>query len=439
MVKKIVRVTLVVFVLIAVAVGVFIILKYEFPKNQQNKINDKLFGLLQFKKAEILEIFTYGTCLNISGKLSNISKDNFESARLVITDGTDYERTYKLNSKIVDGNLIFSSDKINSGLIIDELETKEYYIFLRLSLNNSVEPQYYTFTNTSEYKDIEYYTITRNNINRKADIKFADKTYKEKEYNCLTISLKEGTLPEETYDIIVDAGHGGKDTGERVGGDTEAGIALEYAELLKERLEEKGLKVKLTRDKSNEDNYTYTNMYDMNGRITIACETKAKYMLSIHINNGLNNLKGLEIYAPCKSDLKLAESMSTKIKSISSIEFSNNKSFKESDGVYVKNFTPNVIKEYENTASKKGYVPYPLTVDTPYLYTIREVGGIATNAYVDGRNTDYSSNRHYKSNQGIECYQLELGYIKNDLEIIKNEKEQYVQAISEAILENINK
>ena len=102
----------------------------------------------------------------------------------------------------------------------------------------------------------------------------------------------------------------------------------------------------------------------------------------------------------------------------------------------MRNFTQSVINEYTNTANKKGYEPYKITLDTPYLYTIREVGGIATNAYVDGRNTSYSANPFYQSNQGIECYQIEMGYIKNDLEILKNEMEQYVTAISEAILEN---
>ena len=106
------------------------------------------------------------------------------------------------------------------------------------------------------------------------------------------------------------------------------------------------------------------------------------------------------------------------------------------NGVYVRNFTKQVIKEYENTANRKGYEPYNITLDTPYLYTIREVGGIATEAYVDGRNTSYAANKYYNSNQGIECYQLELGYIKNDLEIIKNEEDESTKAIAEVINNN---
>ena len=86
--------------------------------------------------------------------------------------------------------------------------------------------------------------------------------------------------------------------------------------------------------------------------------------------------------------------------------------------------------------SPRAYEPYNITTDTPYVYTRREVGGIATGAYVDGRNKDYSKNEYYNSNHGIECYQIELGYIKKDLEIIQNEKQNYISAITEAICNN---
>ena len=70
-----------------------------------------------------------------------------------------------------------------------------------------------------------------------------------------------------------------------------------------------------------------------------------------------------------------------------------------------------------------------------YLYTIREVGGIATGAYVDGRNTAYGKNEYYNSNQGIECYQIEMGYMNSDLQKVIEEEEDIAYAISEAIAE----
>ena len=123
------------------------------------------------------------------------------------------------------------------------------------------------------------------------------------------------------------------------------------------------------------------------------------------------------------------------IKENTSIDYSSNDSYKKGDGVYVKNFNKQVIEQYAKTAEERGYEPYPLDNQTPYLYTIREVGGIATNAYVDGRNTSFGANKYYKSNIGIECYQIELGYIKTDLEKLLSEKEQYTKAIADAIIQ----
>lgn len=39
---------------------------------------------------------------------------------------------------------------------------------------------------------------------------------------------------------------------------------------------------------------------------------------------------------------------------------------------------------------------------------LRETGGIATKAYVDGRNPNYGKNMFYNSNIGVEAYLLEL-------------------------------
>lgn len=438
MIKKIIKTIILILAIIGFVLGISMAVKKTIPKNNQKKIDENVFSSLQQKEAEITEFYTYGRAINIKGTLSNIKKDNFESAKIIIKDGKEYEKTYKLKHEFDGDTLIFSSDEeINSGIILDNLELGKYYIILRIKMNNSVNPKLYSLKNASGQEKIKYYSITKNNENKGIEINFDTKNYNKVDYTYFSVNVNKETLPDDVYDIVIDAGHGGKDTGEKKGTDTESDITLEYAKKIKELLEQDGLKVKLTRDDENTSDYTYTNMYDEDGRITIACESKAKYMLSLHINNGYDNLKGVEIYSPCKSNLNFAEDLANSIVSDSSLDFSNNNSFKKLDGVYVRNFTKSVIKEYENTANKKGYAPYNITTDTPYLYTIREVGGIATNAYVDGRNTEYDVNKYYKSNQGIECYQIELGYIKNDLEIIKNEQETIVNAIVNAVKENI--
>lgn len=437
MLKNFLKGLVIILMLIGIGYGISITVEREIPEKNAKMAEVNIYNKIQTRSAELTNFYTYGKAFNITGKISNISKDNLENVKIVITDGLDYEQSYTLNYNFEDAYLVFSSDnEINNGIILDNLSDGKYYILLKLTLNNSIEPRYYSFSNSSTYNSLDYYTITKENSNKKAEISFSDKTYNGKEYKLSSIEIEETILPENIYDIVIDAGHGGSDVGEKVSSITEADLTLEYAKLLKENLEANGYKVKLTRDDNNTGTYTYTNMYDSNGRISIACSSKAKLMISFHVNNGYDNFNGFEIYAPCKSNLNFAGEMADKIKNSSSILFSNNTSFKKRDGVYVRNFTNNVIKDFESTAKKKGYEPYNITTDTPYLYTIREVGGIATGAYVDGRNKDYSKNEYYNSNHGIECYQIELGYIKKDLEIIQNEKQNYISAITEAICNN---
>ena len=437
MIKKLLKIVVLAMIAIGIIYGIGITIKKQVPNASQKEIESKIFNMIQTKTANITSFYTYGRALNLKGEISGVNEDNFESVKLLITDGIEYEKEYKLNYELEKNNLKFiSSEEINSGLIIDELEGEEYFILLRLKLNNSIEPKYYSFSNTSDLKDIEYYTVTKDGKNKNAQIGFEEKEFNKQTYKLLKISLKEESLPEYVYDIVIDAGHGGTDKGENAGGITEADVTLEYAKLLKTSLENAGYKVCLTRDDDNTNSYNYTNMYDRDGRITKACASKAKLMISLHINQGKNDLKGFEIYCPCNSNLEFAKELANKINEKSSIEFSNSNSFKLFDGVYMRNFTKLEIKSFASTASQKGYEPYPITTSTPYLYTIRETGGIATGAYVDGRNTTYSANRYYDSNQGLECYQIELGYIKNDLNIITDEKENYIEAITETICNN---
>ena len=265
---------------------------------------------------------------------------------------------------------------------------------------------------------------------------FKEEEVKNRTYKYLTFSLENSILPDDTYDIVIDAGHGGKDRGEFSNGVSEANLTLEYAKMLKEALEAKGYKVAMTRTDENNDTYTYNNMYGQNGRIGLACQTHAKLMISLHVNSGFIALNGAEVYCPCNSDITFAKDLANKIVEKTSIEYSSNNTNKVANGVYVEGYTEKNIKELAESAKNKGYEPYAITTDTTYKYTIREVGGLATNAYVDGRNPAYEKNPYYNSPSGIECYQLELGYIKTDLDKLLSEKAAYVEAISEAIENN---
>lgn len=437
MIRKIFKVIIICLIIFGIIQGVRISFQRLFPNITLKKAEENIVNKIQKNNAELTEVYTYGRSLNIKGKIPKVSKDNIESVKLYLTDGLDFERTYNIEYTVDENNLLFeTSDEINNGIILDKLEVgRQYYLLLRLKLNNSMNARYFSFENLTESKEIDYYTITKEEDKKLVKIEFIKKDVGNEKYNFFTILAEKEELPEDVYDIVIDAGHGGTDVGEKKDGHTEADIALDYAYSLKEKLENNGYKVKLTRDNDNTSKYTSTNMYDEDGRITVACESKAKLMISLHVNNGTGALKGFEIYCPPRSNLNLAKGMASMIKEKSSIEYSNGNSYKKSEGVYVRNFNKTEISDKEKAAQKNGYEPYSITENTAYLYTIREVGGFGTGAYVDGRDKNYGRNAYYDSCQGIECYQIELGYIKTDLDILLGEKEQITDGIAEAISE----
>ena len=408
--------------------------------NQEKNTYKKVFENVSVKKAKITKYFIYGTMLNIEGTIEDISKENLENVKLIITDGKDFEQIEKMDYEFKENKFYFkNTTTINNAINLDKLPVNDYYLLIRLKLNNSASYRYFLLENTTEYASTQYYTVTRNEKNNEINIYTKNFTYKKSSYDYLGIDVKESTLPENVYDIVVDAGHGGKDSGEVYEGVKESDLTLKVGNKLAENLINLGLKVKVTRDEKNDASITATNMYDDDGRINVACSSKAKYMISIHVNNGKNDLSGVEVYIPCKSDTSLAKLISSKIEKMANTNYSNFEQFKVEDGVYQKNFTKNMINDFAKSCSNKGFEPYSINNNTPYLYSIREVGGIATNAYVDGRNETYGTNKYIKSNTGIESYQVEMGYIKTDAENIDTNFALYAKAMAEAIEEFLSK
>ena len=361
--KQIFKFIFLLIVVFGIGSGIYITVSRDVQEKQEIKQVEDIFNSLQNREAEIAKFYTYGDSFNVSGSLNNISKENFENARLIVTNGQN-EHTYDLSTSLEDKLLIFETPQINKSVELDKLEVGEYYVLLRVKLNNSANAKYYTFNNISVYQPIEYYTVTRNGENNKIRLEFLKKELNGKTYNYLALNITKAENVE-CYDFVIDSGHGGADSGEKRDGYTEANITLDYAKDLKVKLEELGLKVKLTRYDENTSTYTSTNMYNDNGRITIAGESKAKYMLSFHVNNGASGLSGLEIYAPTKSNLEFAELMARKIVESGANTYSNNNGYKKADGVFVWNFTKKVIDDFRKTAERKGYEPYNITTDTP--------------------------------------------------------------------------
>ena len=281
--------------------------------NAFSSINEIVDEIETGTYANINRYIVYGTHFNIEGDMDISENNPIESAKVVAKTasgeeiGIDTEYTYENNQ------ISFSTLKeINTGLDLESLKVEDYYILLKVEFSNS-ETKYYSLTNDTEYGNIEYYTLTRNNKNNRINIDFT--TIENMPILGFHITtVKE--LPDNVYDVVIDPGHGGNDVGAVNGRYMESEIALDCALELKKQLEDIGLKVLLTRDGTeSEEEYTMYNIYDKDGRVTMANESHAKILISLHLNSNLSDNVdgGVEIYASSNSDLTFAKKLADDI------------------------------------------------------------------------------------------------------------------------------
>ena len=356
----------------------------------------------------------YGKYLNFKGELP--------------TDEGSYDLVFKNNDEeIVIKSFAdeFSTSKyINDGINLEKLKTGEYIMLL----HNKTSNKYYNLINKTEYHDNKYYTMTKNNKNNLI-------TFKEEKYNnsnYFLISIKEEKLPSDVYDIVIDPGHGGVDTGAGNGSYHESKYTLDYSKTLKEELEKYGLKVKLTREEDKQ-----IENYGVGSRTGIPYETKAKLMYSIHLNSANYKIqKGVEIYYAYPDNNTYAKLIADNIVKYANTVYSNNPENKVLDGAYMRVYSKANIDALAKEAKRDGYEPYELSNHETYYFFIRETGGIMTHAFSDGRNPKYKENIYRNYNQGTEAYLCELAYISNneDLKTIINNKEGYIKGLVESIL-----
>ena len=389
-------------------------------------------------RVSVSKYYVYGTHLNLEGTLT--AEKEIQSMELLLVDDAkgvsseetddtsssasavdEAERIYTLTKTIgEDGSYAFqTSANINDGVNLENIPDGNYCMLLRAAYSDGTHA-YYSLTDASGEQAITYYTLTKDNSNQKIQMSFAQDT-DGTNLNYLEVNVAKSALPDDVYDIVIDAGHGGKDTGASGNGYTESELTLQYAKALKSALEDKGYKIKLTRDGSEpaDENMAYT-MYDEDGRVSIACRSGAKYCLCLHLNSNAEKLTrgGVQIYCSIRGNGDFAKLVADGIVADAGTGYSNMQSDRVTDGVYAAPYSEKGISKNVATAEKYGYTPYDYSgVDS--LFMIRELGGIATGAFVDGRDTRYGSNEYRNSNTGVETLLIELGYISID-EDLKN-------------------
>lgn len=406
--------------LIFVIVG-FTLIKYSSSLEMNTDIIEESF----IKGHAFITNYTiYGRYFNIEGEI-DLEYDNL----VLVIKNEDLELEYDLISENSLGKTKFKTNElINEGINLDEIEEGNYQIYIKEN------DDYFTLKNKSGYDNLSYYTTTKNNKNNHVEIYF-DSDFQYTYFNLDSKKVKNNKEIKEIYDVVIDPGHGGIDSGAIKNGYKESNINLNYSKDLKSELEKHGLKVKLTRDSD-----TKIENYGIDGRVSVPYFTKAKLMLSIHMNSSNYNVGsgGIEIYVPNKSNITFASNLAKNVVGFTSSNYSPNMSNKIGSGVYLRTLSHNDLNEIIKEANQKGYKPYEkATLESTYYYIIRETGGTVTGAYVDARNKDKEWNRYYSSNHGCETYLLELGYINSssNLKILLNERKSYIKAIVSSVLE----
>lgn len=371
-------------------------------------------------------ITIYGTHLNIHGSLVN--EKNLD---LVLYNGEF--KSYELQAS--DGAFTLSNH-INDGIYLEDFPVGTYYLFLRSTGKDEKDKdvyKYYALNNTTDYKETTYYTFS--NANNKIVISSDD------EYNTLVLTVNENT-DDNIYDVVIDPGHGGMDSGANKNGYSETDFTMDIAMKIKERLESYGVRVKLTREEGQLTKNEVLSDYGKGGRAVISHEVNAKYLFSIHLNsNGSTSIHGVEIYAPVNIDYQFAKTLAANIVEKTGTSYSNNRVSRVFDGIYSRTFTEYDVKTSLEEYANKNMEAYDITTKSNYYYMIRETGGIMTGAYVDNRNEPkIKANPYYNSNVGTEAYLCELGYLTNttDLENIKNNEDKYVEAIADSFMTLFN-
>lgn len=396
-------------------------------QNQLSSLKEKQLKIEKNTSAQLEELYIYGRNLHIKGNL-NLEQITPIEIKLLLYNNNF--QTYHLDYEIHHNQLLFwLGDKLNNGPILDNIALGKYYLFIEVDYSSQEgnPKKYYPLTNQTTYQKTNYYTLK--SINHKIQIS------KESSYPTMILEVSKNQ-EKSIYDIVIDPGHGGKDSGAINGNYKESTLTYEVASLLKKKLEKLGFSVKLTHNGNIPLDEVMDN-YNSHGRAIIPQKVKAKYLFSLHLNSSTASyVNGLEIYTANQIDNTLAKQLAENLVNDTGLNYSTNKSYKITDGVYTRNFTEKEIQESTEEMKKKGQIPYPITTNSNYFFMIRETGGIMTGAYIDDKNPQtVGINPYFQSNVGVESYILELGFITNhhDLENFITNKERYANSIAKTI------
>ena len=380
-----------------IIVLIYMIVHILFPK-QDNEEGIKIcthdtsrtYSLLNKEYENIYEIndyFFYGENLTL---LQNEYKLN-QSDDL-------FGKTIQLRNLCNDKKILFQlTNKIDQQIDLGELENGFYEVYV---VNNLQE---YRVTSTNEINDI-FYTITRNNMSKKVELISTNNYLNDIElkHNYVYINISSDLIQRESYDILIDPFGGSSDTGEVRWGYEANGLReneemFKAALALKEKLEEYGFVVGITKDRVDQQ----IDISGENGRIHLGYNKNAKLFINLQINaSQYSSARGIEITHSAYSSSTLAYQIIHDLEENTSLIGSLN---------YPGDVQNGVVKTYRlaGLSGEKIYDPNS---------QIRETGGVATGA--GSMNSSYQTLNSFAVNnkKGMQSLVMHLVYITNPVD-----------------------
>ena len=142
------------------------------------------------------------------------------------------------------------------------------------------------FSSKTSFLTIGEGLVHKTNVNKKINQKPLNFNKNDYEY------LQLPNVKQNKYYVVIDPGHGGPDPGAiGIGGIRETDVVLEVSKIVKRLLNEKGVKVRLTRNNEID--------LDLPPRVSFANNTNADIFVSIHANASRgkrSDINGLETF-----------------------------------------------------------------------------------------------------------------------------------------------
>ncbi len=222
-----------------------------------------------------------------------------EALHLGLADGEGREFLAKsLRLESLDQSRIFDiayGEGLNRGLFLPDIPPGSYRLFYQ---GRAVL--------AGETPLTEGYTLTRNGANQ--HWRFLNSRGR------LQLEVAQvDELPPSVYDVYIDIGHGGRDSGAVGNGLVEAEQNLKAGLYLAQLLEGLGLKVYLSRETMAipGGEAAEQNPYSPGARVDMLYRSQAKYLISNHLNAGGGH--GFQLYTSVATDKSFAQAVAAQL------------------------------------------------------------------------------------------------------------------------------